>query len=82
MHSPCNMCNIPIYFCNISIYFCNNDTKHLQHASETPETLKTYSCNIRFLAQNISLQLRRMEAHRHVEVTGVLAGDAELGSGI
>jgi hypothetical protein len=31
--------------CNILIYFCNIDIQHLQHTSET---LKTYSCNMRF----------------------------------
>ena len=34
-----NMCNIPIYFCNIRM-------KHLQHTSETFETLKIDACNM------------------------------------
>jgi hypothetical protein len=46
MYSHYNICNIPIYFCNIHI-------KHLQHAYETPETLKTYSYNMRFSAQHL-----------------------------
>jgi hypothetical protein len=28
--------------------------KHLQHAYETPETLKTYAWNMRFSAQHIA----------------------------
>jgi hypothetical protein len=28
------------------IYFCNTKIKHLQHTSETCETLETYICNI------------------------------------
>jgi hypothetical protein len=35
VYSHYNMCNILIYFCNIDI--------HLQHISETFETLETYS---------------------------------------
>jgi hypothetical protein len=75
----CNMCNIPIYFWNIPIYFSNIDIKHLQHTFETPETFETYVCNMRF-QRNISLPLRRMEARRRVEVTGVLVDGAELTS--
>ena len=44
--------------------------KHLQHISKTSETLETYFCNMRF-QRNISLLLRRMEARRYVEFTGV-----------
>ena len=44
VYNHCDICNIPIYFCNIHI-------KYLQHAYETPETLKhtlaTHACNIR-----------------------------------
>jgi hypothetical protein len=53
--------------------------KHLQYNSETPKTLKTYVCNMRF-QRNISLLLGQTEAHRCVEVTSVeLTGNAELG---
>jgi hypothetical protein len=63
VYSHCNMCNIPIYFYNTNI-------KHLQHTFQTPETLETYVCNMRF-QRNISMLLRRMEARLCVEVTGV-----------
>jgi hypothetical protein len=62
VYDYCNMCNITIYFCNIHM-------EHLQHTSEIFETIKTYSCNIRFQC-NISLLLGRMEAHRCVVFTG------------
>jgi hypothetical protein len=52
---------------NIPIYFCNIDIKHLKHTFAT--------CSF---SANIFLLLWQMEAHRRVEVTGVLAGDAEL----
>jgi hypothetical protein len=35
------------YICNIQIYFCNIHIKHLQHTSETDETFRTYTWNIR-----------------------------------
>ena len=47
-----NHCNI----CNISIYFCNINMKHLQHISQTSETLKTDAYN---------MHLTKMEARRH-----------------
>jgi hypothetical protein len=46
MYSHCHICNIPIYFFNIHM-------KHLQHASETPKTLETYTYNMRFQAQHL-----------------------------
>jgi hypothetical protein len=65
------MCNIPIYFYNIHM-------KHLQHTSKTYETLEIYACNA-YSVNNISLLLRRMEAHRRVKFTSVeLAGGAKL----
>jgi len=47
VYSPCNMCNI-------AIYFCNTDIKYLQHTIEISETLETYVYNMRF-QRNISL---------------------------
>jgi hypothetical protein len=44
--------------------------KHLQHTSEISETLETYVCNTCFQC-NISLLLRRIEARRRAEFTGV-----------
>jgi hypothetical protein len=71
------MCNIPIYFCNI-------DIKHLQHTSETFETLKIDACNMQF-QRNISLLLGRMGPCRHVEFypgrRGLHAGEFRLGHG-
>jgi hypothetical protein len=43
--------------------------KHLQHTSETSETLETYVCNMRF-QRNISLLLRRIESRCCVDFTG------------
>ena len=52
----------------------------LQHTFETPETLKTYVCNMLFHRKHL-LVASQMEAHRRVEVTGVLADNAKLGGG-
>jgi hypothetical protein len=71
LYSHCNICNILIYFCNI-------DIKHLQHTSETFETLETYVCNMHFL-RNMSLLLWQMKAHRCMKVE--LTGGTELNGG-
>jgi hypothetical protein len=51
VYKHCNMCNITIYFCNIHM-------KHLQHTSEIFETIKIYSCNMRF-QRNMSFATRQ-----------------------
>ena len=59
VYSHYNMCDILIYFCNI-------DIQHLQHSSETFETIETHACNMQF-QRNISLMLGRMDPRRRVE---------------
>ena len=43
--------------------------KHVQHTSETSETLKIYTCNVCF-QRNISLLFGRMETHRRAGGSG------------
>ena len=66
------------------MYFCNIDIKHLQHSSETFETIETHACNMQF-QRNISLMLGRMDPRRRVEFYpgrhGLRAGEFHLGYG-
>jgi hypothetical protein len=49
--------------CSTLIYTYNIDIQHLQHTSETYETLVTYYCNMLF-QRSICLLLGRIEARR------------------
>jgi hypothetical protein len=72
------MCNVPIYFYNIPVYFCNTDTKHLQHTSETPETLE---CNMHFSRNHLLVASASGGLSAHGGHC-VLAGNAELAGSV